>query len=117
MMEGVSPKAASLAGHLQLGNLAWIYDNNRITIEGRTSLAYSEDVATRFISYVWTVTLAGDANDLEILDRAFTTCKKTTDRPTLIIVDSHIGYGAPNKQDTSAAHGEPLGAEEIKLAK
>jgi transketolase len=117
MMEGISGEAASLAGHLQLANLCWIYDNNRITIEGNTALAYSDDAATRFIGYGWNVTRVGDANDLEMLERAFTTFKQTTDRPTLIIVDSHIAYGAPNKQDTSAAHGEPLGAEEIRLAK
>ncbi|PYR49241.1 MAG: transketolase [Acidobacteria bacterium] len=117
LMEGVSSEAASLAGHLQLDNLAWIYDNNRITIEGRTALAFSEDVATRFMSYGWNVTRVGDANDLEMLDRAFTTFKKTTGRPTLIIVDSHIGYGAPTKQDTHAAHGEPLGEEEIRATK
>src|SRR6185436_5416576 len=117
MMEGISGEAASLAGHLKLPNLCWIYDNNRITIEGATSLAFSDDVATRFIGYGWNVTRVGDANDLTMLDRAFLTAKRTTDRPTLIIVDSHIGYGAPNKQDTSAAHGEPLGKDEIKLAK
>ena len=117
MMEGISSEAASLAGHLGLDNLAWIYDNNRITIEGRTSLAFSEDVATRFIAYGWNVTRVGDANDQEMLDRAFATFKKTTGRPTLIIVDSHIGYGAPTKQDTHAAHGEPLGEEEIRAAK
>src|SRR6476619_3828683 len=117
LMEGVSSEAASLAGHLQLDNLAWIYDNNRITIEGRTALAFSEDVATRFISYGWNVTRVGDANDLEMLDRAFATFKKTTDRPTLIIVDSHIGYGAPTKQDTHGAHGEPLGEAEIRATK
>ena len=117
MMEGISGEAASLAGHLKLANLCWIYDNNQITIEGNTALAYSDDVATRFLGYGWNVTRVGDANDLEMLERAFRTFKNTTDRPTLIIVDSHIAYGAPNKQDTSAAHGEPLGAEEIKLAK
>jgi transketolase len=117
MMEGISGESASLAGHLGLGNLCWIYDNNHITIEGNTALAYSDDVATRFLGYGWNVTRVGDANDLEMLERAFATFKKTTDRPTLIIVDSHIAYGAPNKQDTSAAHGEPLGAEEIRLAK
>ena len=117
MMEGISGEAASLAGHLKLANLCWIYDNNHITIEGNTALAYSDDVATRFIGYGWNVTRVGDANDLEMLERAFTTFKNTTDRPTLIIVDSHIAYGAPNKQDTSAAHGEPLGEEEIRLAK
>jgi transketolase len=116
-MEGISGEAASLAGHLKLANLCWIYDNNHITIEGNTALTYSDDVATRFIGYGWNVTRVGDANDLEMLERAFTTFKNTTDRPTLMIVDSHIAYGAPHKQDTSAAHGEPLGKEEIKLAK
>ena len=117
LMEGISSEAASLAGHLKLGNLCWIYDNNHITIEGSTSLAFSEDVATRFIAYGWNVTRVGDANDLEMLDRAIDTSKKTSDRPTLVIVDSHIGYGAPTKQGTHAAHGEPLGEEEIRLAK
>jgi transketolase len=117
MMEGVSGEAASIAGHLALSNLCWIYDNNRITIEGHTELAFSEDVASRFISYGWNVTRVGDANDLERLQRAFATFKNTTDRPTLIIVDSHIAYGSPNKQDTSAAHGEPLGEEEVRLTK
>jgi transketolase len=117
LMEGVSQEAASLAGHLKLDNLCWIYDNNHITIEGGTSLAFSDDVATRFISYGWNVTRVGDANDLSMLDRAFETARKTSDRPTLIIVDSHIGYGAPHKQDTHAAHGEPLGEDEVKLAK
>ena len=117
MMEGVSAEAASLAGHLGLANLCWIYDNNRITIEGNTGLAFSEDVATRFMAYGWNVTRVGDANDLEMLQRAFETFRNTSDRPTLIIVDSHIAYGAPHKQDTSAAHGEPLGEEEIRLTK
>lgn len=117
MMEGISGEAASLAGHLKLSNLCWIYDNNEITIEGNTALSCSDDVATRFIGYGWNVTRVGDANDLEMLERAIKTFKNTKDRPTLIIVDSHIAYGAPNKQDTSAAHGEPLGNEEIKLAK
>ncbi|HZS43670.1 MAG TPA: transketolase [Blastocatellia bacterium] len=117
MMEGVSGEAASLASHLRLSNLCWIYDNNKITIEGNTSWAFSEDVATRFIGYGWNVTRVGDANDLDMLVRAFKTFKNTTDRPTLIIVDSHIAYGSPNKQDTHAAHGEPLGEEEIKLTK
>jgi transketolase len=117
MMEGLSGEAASLAGHLKLDNLCWIYDNNHITIEGSTSLAFSEDVATRFIGYGWNVTRVGDANDLAMLDRAFETFKKTKDRPTLIIVDSHIGYGAPHKQDSHAAHGEPLGEDEIRLTK
>jgi transketolase len=117
LMEGVSHEAASLAGHLGLSNLCWIYDNNHITIEGNTALTCSDDVATRFIGYDWNVTRVGDANDLEMLSRAFETFRRTTDRPTLIIVDSHIGYGAPSKQDTSAAHGEPLGEEEIRRAK
>ncbi|HVS38044.1 MAG TPA: transketolase [Gemmataceae bacterium] len=117
MMEGVSAEAASLAGHLKLSNLCWIYDNNRITIEGNTALTFTDDVATRFIGHGWNVTRVGDANDLEMLARAFRTFLATRDRPTLIIVDSHIAYGAPHKQDTSAAHGEPLGEEEIRLAK
>ena len=117
MMEGVSAEAASLAGHLRLENLCWIYDNNKITIEGHTDWAFSEDVATRFIAYGWNVTRVGDANDVEMLERAFRTFKSTRDRPTLIIVDSHIAYGSPNKQDTSAAHGAPLGEEEIRLTK
>jgi transketolase len=117
MMEGISNEAASLAGHLGLPNLCWIYDNNHITIEGNTALAFSDDVATRFIGYGWNVTRVGDANDLEMLGRAFDRFLQTTDRPTLIIVDSHIAYGAPHKQDTSAAHGEPLGEEEIRLTK
>src|SRR6202050_2711092 len=117
MMEGVSGEAASLAGHLKLANLCWIYDNNHITIEGNTALALSDDVATRFIGYGWNVTRVGDANDQDMLARAFKVFKSTTDRPTLIIVDSHIAYGAPHKQDTSGAHGEPLGEEEVRLAK
>jgi transketolase len=117
MMEGISGEAASLAGHLKLSNLCWIYDNNHITIEGNTELAFDEDVATRFVGYGWNVTRVVDANDMEMLSRAYTTFLRTKDRPTLIIVDSHIAYGAPNKQDTSAAHGEPLGVEEIRLTK
>ncbi len=117
MMEGISHEAASLAGHLKLSNLCWIYDNNKITIEGNTSWAFTEDVATRFIGYGWNVTRVGDANDLEMLKRAFQVAQKEADRPTLIIVDSHIAWGAPNKQDTHAAHGEPLGEEEIRLTK
>jgi transketolase len=117
MMEGISGEAASLAGHLKLDNLCWIYDNNHITIEGNTALAYSDDVATRYTGYGWNVTRVGDANDLEMLERAFHTFKNERERPTLIIVDSHIAYGAPNKQDTSAAHGEPLGENEIRLTK
>lgn len=117
IMEGLSHETASMAGHLKLSNLCWIYDNNRITIEGHTDLAFSEDVATRFIGYGWNVTRVGDANDLTMLHSAIQIFKQTTDRPTLIIVDSHIAFGAPNKQDTSAAHGEPLGENEIRLTK
>jgi transketolase len=117
MMEGISGEAASLAAHQKLSNLCWVYDNNKITIEGHTDWAFSEDVATRFIGYGWNVTRVGDANDLEMLERALKVFRSTSDRPTLIIVDSHIAYGAPNKQDTSAAHGEPLGEDEIRLAK
>ena len=117
MMEGLAGEAASLAGHLQLANLCWIYDSNRITIEGATSLAFSEDVGARFLSYGWNVLRVDDANDPESLTQSFDLFRKTSDRPTLIIVKSHIGYGAPGKQDTAAAHGEPLGDEEIKSAK
>ena len=117
MMEGLSGEAASLAGHLALDNLCWIYDNNHITIEGNTALAFTEDVATRFIAYGWNVTRVGDANDLEMLDRALGCFQQESHRPTLIIVDSHIGYGAPSKQDTSAAHGSPLGQDEIRATK
>jgi transketolase len=117
LMEGISHEAASLAGHLRLSNLCWIYDNNKITIEGNTSWALSDDPATRFIGYGWNVTRVGDANDLDMLKRAFEVARKEDERPTLIIVDSHIGWGAPNKQDTHSAHGEPLGEEEIKLTK
>ena len=117
LMEGISSESASLAGHLALGNLCWIYDNNRITIEGGTGLAFSDDVATRFIGYGWNVTRVGDANDRTMLARAFETFKKETGRPTLIIVDSHIAYGSPTKQGTSSAHGEPLGEEEVRLTK
>jgi transketolase len=117
MMEGVSSEAASLAGHQMLGNLCWIYDSNGITIEGHTDLAFSEDVAARFLAYGWNVQRVGDANDREKLAQAIEVFKRTEDVPTLIIVESHIGYGAPHKHDTSAAHGEPLGEEEIRLAK
>ena len=117
MMEGVSQEAASLAGHLRLSNLVWIYDNNHITIEGNTALAFSDDVAARFASYHWNVLRVGDANDTDLLNRALQTALKEDERPSLIIVDSHIAWGAPNKQDTSAAHGEPLGDEEIRLTK
>jgi transketolase len=117
MMEGVTSEAASLAGHLMLGNLCWIYDSNRITIEGHTDLAFSDDVASRFLAYGWNVERVGDANDRERLAQAVEIFRRTSDVPTLIIVESHIGYGAPHKHDTSAAHGEPLGVEEIRLAK
>jgi len=117
MMEGVSSEAASLAGHLGLHKLLWIYDNNRITIEGRTDLAFSEDVATRFLAYHWNVQQVGDANDLPSMAHAIEVAAKETSRPSLIIVDSHIGFGAPKKQDTHGAHGEPLGDEEIRLTK
>jgi transketolase len=117
LMEGIGGEAASLAGHLKLSNLCWMYDHNHITLDGPANWSFSEDVATRFIGYGWNVTRVGDANDLEMLARAFETFKKTTDRPTLIIVDSHIGYGSPHKQDSNAAHGEPLGEEEVRLTK
>ena len=117
LMEGISSEAASLAGHLKLSNLCWIYDNNHITIEGNTALAFSEDVAVRFLSAGWNVWRVGDANDLERLHDAFEIFKRTNDRPTLIIVDSHIAYGAPGKQDTSGAHGEPLGEDTIRKTK
>ena len=117
MMEGLSNEAASLAGHLRLSNLCWIYDDNHITIEGPTGLTFTEDVATRFLAYGWHVERVSDANDLMLLDKAYQTFVDTHDRPTLIIVQSHIGYGAPHKQDTNKAHGEPLGAEEVRLTK
>lgn len=117
MMEGVASEAASLAGHLMLGNLCWIYDNNRVTIEGHTDLAFSDDVAARFLAYGWNVRRVGDANDAERLALAIENFRRTEDVPTLIIVDSHIGYGSPHKHDTSAAHGEPLGEEEVRLTK
>jgi transketolase len=117
MMEGVSNEAASLAGHLQLNKLCWIYDNNHVTIEGHTNITFHDDVACRFLSYGWNVVRVGDANDLDMLERAFEMFKKTLDRPTLIIVDSHIGYGSPHREDSPAAHGEPLGEEEVRLTK
>ncbi|HZW95597.1 MAG TPA: transketolase [Candidatus Eremiobacteraceae bacterium] len=117
LMEGIGGEAASLAGHLKLSNLCWMYDHNGITLDGPADWSFSEDVATRFVGYGWNVTRVADANDLEMLARAFETFHKTTDRPTLIIVDSHIGYGSPHKQDTNAAHGEPLGEEEVRLTK
>jgi len=117
MMEGVGSEAASLAGHLKLPNLCWIYDSNHITLDGPADWSFSEDVATRFKGYGWNVTHVGDANDLNAVSGGFREFLATKDRPTLIIVNSHIGYGSPHKQDTSAAHGEPLGADEVKLVK
>jgi transketolase len=117
LMEGVASEAASLAGHLKLSNLCWIYDNNRITLDGPAAWSFSEDVMTRFVGYGWNVTRVSDANDLEMLARAFKTFLSTRNTPTLIVVDSHIGYGSPHKQDTNEAHGEPLGEEEVRLAK
>src|SRR5579863_2802270 len=117
MMEGVGSEAASLAGHLRLPNLCWIYDANSVTLDGPADWSFSEDVATRFRGYGWNTTHVGDANDLDALATAFKYFLDTHDRPTLIVVNSHIGYGSPHKQDTSAAHGEPLGEEEVKLAK
>jgi transketolase len=117
LMEGVGGEAASLAGHLALSNLCWIYDNNRVTLDGPASWSFSEDMMTRFVGYGWNVTRVADANDLLELSRAYKTFLNTTDKPTLIVVDSHIGYGSPHKQDSYEAHGEPLGEEEVKLAK
>src|ERR1700726_3623467 len=116
MMEGVASEAASLAGHLGLDNLCWVYDNNHITIEGNTRLAFTEDVAARFLGYHWNVLRVGDANDLEQIGDALAVFRKTKGRPTLVILDSHIGYGSPHKIDTAAAHGEPLGEDEVRLA-
>ena len=117
LMEGVASEAASLAGHLGLDNLCWIYDNNHITIEGNTRIAFTEDVQTRFIAYGWNVLRVGDANDLDRIEQALEVFRKTKERPTFIVLDSHIGYGSPHKQDTAAAHGEPLGDDEVRLCK
>lgn len=117
LMEGVASEAASLAGHLKLSNLCWIYDNNHITIEGSTALSFSENVALRFKAYGWKVVEVGDANDLDQLHNAYRLFLTTLDCPTLIIVQSHIGYGSPHKQDTREAHGEPLGVDEVRLTK
>ncbi len=117
MMEGITSEAASLAGHLRLGNLCWIYDSNRVTIEGHTDIAFTEDTAARFLAYGWNVTRVSDPNDLEQLRRAYTEFGAVTDRPTLIVVHSHIGYGSPHKHDSPEAHGEPLGEEEVRLTK
>jgi len=117
LMEGVGSEAASLAGHLKLDNLCWIYDNNHITIEGNTAITFTEDVAARFQGYDWNILRVGDANDLQRIGDALKAFAATKGRPTLIIVDTHIGYGSPHRQDTAAAHGEPLGVEEVKLTK
>ena len=117
MMEGVGSEAASLAGHLALDNLCWIYDNNHITIDGNTRITFTEDIAARFLGYGWNVLRVGDANDIDRIEHALDIFHKTKERPTFIILDSHIGYGSPHKQDTAAAHGEPLGEEEVRLAK
>jgi len=117
LMEGIASEAASLAGHLGLDNLCWVYDNNHITIEGNTRIAFTEDVQTRFIAYGWNVLRIGDANDIDRIEAALAMFRKTKGRPTFIVLDSHIGYGSPHKQDTSAAHGEPLGDDEVRLCK
>ena len=117
LMEGIGAEAASLAGHLKLANLCWIYDNNKITIEGPTSLAFSEDVPARFAGYGWAVQHVADANDLAALGVAFDAFRAETKRPTMIVVDSIIGYGSPNKAGTHSAHGEPLGVDEVKATK
>jgi len=117
LMEGVGSEAASLAGHLKLPNLCWIYDANQVTLDGPADWSFSEDVAMRFRAYGWNVTHVGDANDLDALSGAFKGFLATKDRPTIVIVNSHIGYGSPHKQDTNSAHGEPLGEDEVRLAK
>lgn len=117
MMEGVASEAASLAGHLKLPNLCWIYDANHITLDGPASDSFSEDVRLRFEGYGWHVLHVPDANDLDALGKAYKKFLELKDKPTLIIVNSHIGYGSPHKQDTNAAHGEPLGEDEVKLVK
>jgi transketolase len=117
LMEGISSEAASLAGHLGLDNLCWVFDNNHITIEGDTNITFTEDVAARFLAYGWNVLRIGDANDIDRIEHALNIFRRTRDRPTLIILDSHIGYGSPHKQGTSAAHGEPLGEQEVRLCK
>jgi transketolase len=117
MMEGVASEAASLAAHLGLDNLCWVYDNNHITIEGNTRITFTEDVEARFLAYGWNVLRVGDANDIERIEHAIDIFHKTSDRPTFIVLDSHIGYGSPHRQDTAAAHGEPLGEDEVRLVK
>jgi transketolase len=117
LMEGVSNEAASIAGHLGLSNLIWFYDNNHITIEGSTSLAFSDDVALRFQAWHWNVLHISDVNDLDMVDVTIQAALRESNRPTLIVVDTHIGYGAPHRQDTKEAHGEALGVEEVRLTK
>src|ERR1700686_3099697 len=117
LMEGVGSEAASLAGHLKLTNLCWVYDNNRVTLDGPADASFTEDVGKRFQGYGWNVDHVTDANDLSALSKAYNNFLQTTDRPALIIVNTHIGYGSPHKQDTSEAHGEPLGEEEARLVK
>jgi transketolase len=117
LMEGVASEAASLAAHLGLDNLCWVYDNNHITIEGSTKIAFTEDVEGRFLAYGWNVLRVGNANDMDRIEHALNVFRKEKGRPTFIVLDSHIGYGSPNKQDSSAAHGEPLGEEEVRLTK
>jgi transketolase len=116
MMEGISSEAASLAGHLRLSNLCWIYDSNRVTIEGHTDITFTEDVAARFIAYGWNVTTVADANDLETVARALHSFRAESERPTLVLVHSHIGYGSP-VEDMPKAHGEPLGVDAVKATK
>lgn len=117
MMEGVASEAASLAGHLGLDNLCWIWDNNHITIEGNTNITFTEDVAARFLAYGWNVLRVSDANDIGRIEQALDVFRQTKDRPTFIVLDSHIGYGSPHRQDSAEAHGEPLGEEEVRLTK
>ena len=117
LMEGVGSEAASLAGHLRLDNLCWMYDNNHITIEGNTEIAFTEDVTARFLGYRWNVLRVSDANDIDSIEHTLRLFRETKGRPTLIILDSHIGYGSPHKQDTADAHGEPLGEDEIRQTK
>jgi transketolase len=117
LMEGVGSEAASLAGHLGLENLCWIYDENHITIEGSTRLAFTEDVAARFASYGWKLLRVRDGNDVDRIEEALEEFRQTRGRPTLVVLDTHIGYGSPHKHDTASAHGEPLGEEEVRLTK
>ena len=116
MMEGISSEAASLAGHQRLSNLCWIYDSNRVTIEGHTDITFTEGVAERFIAYGWNVTTVADANDTDSVARAFHTFRAESERPTLILVHSHIGYGSP-VEDSPKAHGEPFGVEGVRATK